>query len=79
MFLVSFASFFYIYTMSSIVINPKDESELKFVSELLQKHGVKSKVLSDEEQEDLGLSMLMKEADRTEIVSEEEVFSKLNS
>ena len=63
--------------MSSIVINPKNEEELKFVSELLQKLGVASKVLSDEELEDLGLSVLMKDVDRSEVVLEDEILSKL--
>jgi len=63
--------------MSSIVINPKNEEELKFVSELLQKLGVASKVLSDEELEDLGLSLLMKDVDRSEVVLEDEILSKL--
>jgi hypothetical protein len=64
--------------MSYIVINPKSSEELKFISELLKKLGVKSKVLSDEDSEDLGLALLMREADRTETVSEEEIMSKLN-
>lgn len=64
--------------MSSIVINPKSSKELKFISELLKKLGVKSKVLSDEDTEDLGLSLLMKDVDRSDIVSEDEVMAKLN-
>ena len=63
--------------MSSIVINPKSSKELKFISELLKKLGVKSKVLSDEDTEDLGLSLLMKDVDRSDIVSEDEVMAKL--
>ncbi|MEQ9288615.1 MAG: hypothetical protein RIG77_16965 [Cyclobacteriaceae bacterium] len=63
--------------MSSIVINPKNASELKFVMELLQKLGVNSKVLTDEEQEDLGLSILMKDADRSDVVPESEIIGKL--
>ena len=65
--------------MSSIVINPKNDSELNFISELLQKLGVDSKVLTDEELEDLGLSILMKEVDRTKVVSEDEIMSKLQA
>ena len=64
--------------MSSIVINPKSSKELKFISELLKKLGVKSKVLSDEDTEDLGLSLLMKDVDRSDMVSEDEVMAKLN-
>ena len=63
--------------MSAIVINPKSSEELKFISELLEKLGVKSKVLTDEDTEDLGLSLLMKDVDRSEKVSEAEVISKL--
>ncbi len=63
--------------MSSIVINPKSEKELLFISELLNKLGVSSKVLSDEELEDLGLTILLKEADRSEIVPEDEIMAKL--
>lgn len=65
--------------MGSIVINPKNDSELNFISELLQKLGVDSKVLTDEELEDLGLSILMKEVDRTKVVSEDEIMSKLQA
>ena len=65
--------------MSAIVINPKSSQELKFISELLQKLGVQSKVISDEETEDLGLSLLMKDVDRSNVVSEEEVIAKLKA
>ncbi len=65
--------------MSAIVINPKSSQELKFISELLQKLGVQSKVISDEETEDLGLSLLMKDVDRSDVVSEEEVIAKLRA
>lgn len=63
--------------MSSIVINPKSSQELKFIAELLQKLGVKSKVISDEDTEDLGLSLLMKDVDRSDVVTEDEVMTKL--
>ncbi|WP_420582799.1 hypothetical protein [Reichenbachiella sp.] len=65
--------------MSSIVINPKNEKELRFVAELLKKLGVASKVLSDEEQEDLGLGLLMKDVDRSDLTSEDDVLGKLAS
>ena len=64
--------------MSSIVINPKSSKELKFISDLLKKLGVESKILSDEDTEDLGLSLLMKDVDRSDTVSEDEVMDKLN-
>jgi len=75
--LVSVFTIHYICHMSSIVINPKDQKELQFISKLLQKLGVNSKVLSDEDTEDLGLAVLMKDVDRDELASEEEIMSKL--
>lgn len=63
--------------MSSIVIHPKDKEELALISKLLKKMGVKSRILTESDLEDLGLSLLMKEANRDEIVAEEEILYKL--
>ncbi|PIQ49719.1 MAG: hypothetical protein COW03_03500 [Cytophagales bacterium CG12_big_fil_rev_8_21_14_0_65_40_12] len=63
--------------MSSIVVNPKNIEEFQFLTELLKKLNIEAKVLSDEQVEDLGLSFLMKEADKNDIVSKEEIMSKL--
>ncbi len=63
--------------MSSIVINPKDAKELQFISELLQKLGIKAQVLSAEDSEDLGLSILMRDVDRSDKVPIDEIMSKL--
>lgn len=63
--------------MDSIIVNPKNEKEFKFISELLKKLGVNNKILSVSEKEDLGLSILMSEADRVEEVPREEIYRKL--
>lgn len=63
--------------MNSIIVNPKDEKELAFVAELLEKLGVEAKVLHDEDIEDIGLSLLLKQVDRSDLVSEDEIRSKL--
>ena len=69
---------FFIFTsMSSIVVKPKNIEEFQFLTELLKKLNIEAKVLSDEQVEDLGLSFLMKEADRKDVVSKEEIMSKL--
>jgi hypothetical protein len=65
--------------MESIVISPKTKDEAKIITDLLKKMNISSKVISDEEKEDLGLLLMMKEADRDEKVSREEVMKKLNS
>jgi len=65
--------------MKSLVITPKDANELNFVSELLQKMGISSKILSDEEKEDAGLLVMMQEADKNDTVSRQEIVSKLRA
>jgi len=65
--------------MSSIVVSPKSQKELRFISELLSKLGVRSKVLSDAELEDLGLAVMMKDVDRSEVVREDEIMQKLKA
>jgi len=65
--------------MKSIVITPKDSKELKLIAELLKKMGISSTILSEEEKEDAGLLILMKEADKNEIVSRKEIADKLQN
>lgn len=65
--------------MSSIVVHPKDKKELEFIAQLLKKLGIKSKVLSESDKEDIGLSLLMNEVDVSEKVAEEEVLYKLKN
>ncbi len=63
--------------MESLLVKPKDEAELKLISDLLKKMRISTKLLSQEEQEDLGLTMLLKQTDRTQKVSREDVLAKL--
>lgn len=65
--------------MKSLVITPKDSKELKFISELLRKMGISSKILSIQEKEDEGLLILMQDADIHETVSRQEIINKLTS
>jgi hypothetical protein len=65
--------------MKSLVISPKNASDLKLISEMLKKMGIPALELSDEEKEDIGLSMLMSEADRSKKVSKDTVMKNLKS
>ena len=65
--------------MESIVISPKTKDEAKIIHDLLAKMNISSKIITEEEKEDLGLLLMMKEADRNDKVSYEEVIKKLNS
>ena len=65
--------------MKSLIISPKNKEELKFVESLLNKLGVATKALTEEELEDAGLSLLMKDVDRTKKVSKEVIMKKLKA
>lgn len=65
--------------MSTVIINVKDDKELAFISELLKKNNIQSKVLSEEELEDYGLLKMMLEADLNDVVSEESIMQILKS
>jgi hypothetical protein len=66
-----------IITMKALIVKPKDPAEIKFVSELLKKLGIASKQMEWEELEDYGMSVLMKDVDRSKKISRESVMKKL--
>jgi hypothetical protein len=64
--------------MDSILVNPKDEKELQLLSELFSKMKIQSKILTNEEKEDIIFADMMRDVDRNEKVSREEVMGKLS-
>lgn len=65
--------------MKSIVITPKSRSELELLSELLKRLNIDAAYINPEEKEDLGLKVLMRQADRKKTVSRSKVIRKLKS
>jgi hypothetical protein len=65
--------------MKALVITPKNNSEFKFLTELLKKLGISSSALDKEELEDIGMCKLMQKADKTQKVSREEIMQKLSN
>jgi hypothetical protein len=63
--------------MKPIIITPKDKAEFAFLKGLLNKLKVSARELTDEEIEDFGMSVLMKQADRSRKVSRESIMKKL--
>jgi hypothetical protein len=63
--------------MEALLVQVKDKSELKLISDLLKKMQIETKLLTEEQREDFGLIKLMKQADRTQKVSREQVMAKL--
>ena len=65
--------------MKTLVVTPKNQSEFKFVSDLLKKLGVGSSSLSQNELEDIGMSKMMQGMDKSKKVSRAEIMKKLAS
>ena len=65
--------------MKALVITPKNENEFKFLSNLLKKLGVGASALSQDELEDIGMSKLLREVDKSKKASRSEIMKKLSS
>jgi hypothetical protein len=65
--------------MKALLVTPKNSNELKFVTDLLQKLGVSSLPVNQEELEDIGMSILMRQVDKTKRVSRKEIMKKLST
>jgi hypothetical protein len=65
--------------MESIVVSPKTTDEARLIKELLNKMNISSKVITEEEKEDLGLLIMIKEVDRNDTVPRDEIMNKLSS
>ena len=63
--------------MTTILIQAKDESELALLSEMLKKMHIKSKVLTEDEQEDLYFGKAMEEGLKTKVVSKDKILKVL--
>ena len=65
--------------MKALVITPKNDSEFKFLADLLKKLGVSSSALSHEDLEDIGMAKLMQGIDKTKKASRAEIMKKLSA
>lgn len=65
--------------MKAILIKPETTADLEFILSLMQKLGTTVQIVDSEELEDLGMSILLRDADRTKTVSRAEVMRKLKT
>jgi hypothetical protein len=65
--------------MKALVITPKNSRELKFISDLLKKLGVGSSTVSQDELEDIGMSKLLRQVDKTKKTTRAEIMKKLSA
>jgi hypothetical protein len=64
--------------MDALIIKSDNRSDLELLKKLVNKMGLQSKSLSEEDIEDIGLAIMMKKADRSKTISREKVFKKLD-
>jgi hypothetical protein len=65
--------------MKALLVQSDSQTEIKFISDLLKKLGVSSRLMTADEVEDYGMSVLMKDVDRSKKLSRETVMKKLKS
>lgn len=65
--------------MKALVVTPKNSTELKFVADLLKKLGVGASTVSQDELEDIGMSKLLRQVDKTKKASRAEIMKKLTA
>ena len=63
--------------MEIAILQTADKTDLKLLTEIARKMGIMITVLSEHEKEEVGMSLLMRQADRSEKVSREEIMNKL--
>jgi len=59
--------------MEIAILQTADKTDLKLLSEIARKMGITITVLSENEKEEVGMRLLMRQADRSEKVSREEI------
>jgi hypothetical protein len=65
--------------MKALVITPKNDNEFKFLADLLNKLGVGSSALTQDELEDIGMSKLLRGVDKTKKATRAEIMKKLSA
>jgi hypothetical protein len=63
--------------MPALVIHPKNDQDSRLIQSILSRFKIKVSTLSDEQIEDLGMEILMKNTDRSKKVSREKVMEAI--
>lgn len=65
--------------MDALIIKSENKKELAVIKEIVEKMGLESKSITAEEMEDIGMSIMLDEVDRSKTVPEEEIMEILDS
>lgn len=63
--------------MKTLIINTENQSDLKLLMNLVKRLGFDSRILTDEEKEDMGLLKAMLEGKKSKIVSRSIIMKQL--
>jgi hypothetical protein len=64
--------------MTGLILTAPDKTDLKLISDLAKKLGIKAKTISDEELLDLGLLKAMEEGRKSKFVPKDRIMMKLS-
>ncbi len=65
--------------IETILVQTENEEQARLVQAFLEQHKLKSRVLTDEDKEDIVLGRLMEETDYNEIIDTDSFLNKLHS
>jgi hypothetical protein len=65
--------------METILVKTENPEELKMIQEFLKKNNLKSRVLTDDDKEDIVLGKMMEETDYNDTISTDAFLKKLRS
>jgi hypothetical protein len=63
--------------METIIVQPSNDQELQLLQEFLQKSRIKSRILNEEDKEDLVLGLMMQETDYNDTIDTNEFIKQL--
>jgi hypothetical protein len=63
--------------METIIIQPTNDQELQLLQEFLQKSRIKSRILNEEDKENLVLGLMMQETDYNDTIDTNEFIKQL--
>ena len=63
--------------METILVEAENEEQVKLVHAFLEQHKLKSRILTDDDKEDIVLGGLMEETDYTEVIDTDAFLNKL--
>lgn len=65
--------------MDTIILKTNNRTETRLIQEYARRLGIEIKSLTEDEIEDLGMTILLREVDRSQYASREEVMSILDA